>query len=288
MQEKLLFDLVEELAGEENGRIVPILFNKKNVNEFLIARRLELTINQVRNILYKLSNFGLVSFTRKRDNKKGWYIYYWTLNTEKSLMMIEGSLEKKANALKEELHRRETERFFVCDTCGIEVNEATSLEHGFSCEECAEIYKLADNTKIIRDTKAKITRTSNELKLIQQELLAIREKERKKRERKERKEEKIIAAEKEVKKAAKKVERDAKRALKNAEKKVAKKTVKKVVKKTKKAVKKVAKKVAKKTVAPRGVLPRSKKAAKKVAKKVAKKTVKKKISSVVKRVMKKR
>ena len=91
MQEKLLSDLVEKLAGENSGLIVGILFNKKNVNEFLIAKRMELTINQVRNILYKLSNFGLVSFIRKKDNRKGWYIYYWTLNTEKSLAMIEKS-----------------------------------------------------------------------------------------------------------------------------------------------------------------------------------------------------
>ena len=55
MQVKLLHDLVEELAGVDTGRIVGILFDKKDVNEFLIAKKMELTINQVRNILYKLS-----------------------------------------------------------------------------------------------------------------------------------------------------------------------------------------------------------------------------------------
>ena len=52
MQVKLLHDLVEELAGVDTGRIVEILFGKKDVNEFLIAKKMELTINQVRNILY--------------------------------------------------------------------------------------------------------------------------------------------------------------------------------------------------------------------------------------------
>ncbi len=283
MQEKLLFDLVEEIAGENNGRIVPILFNKKNVNEFLIAKKMELTINQVRNILYKLSNHGLVSFNRKKDNKKGWYIYFWTLNTEKSLKMIEDSLERRANRLTEELYKRENERFFVCKSCDIEVTEATALEHGFSCEECADVYELADNTKIIRETKSKITRTKNELVTIKEELKTIREKKRKKIERANKKAEKEKAAEKERRRLERKAERDKLKAAtakkSPAKKKAAKKTVKKATKKktAKKAVKKTAKKVAKKKVT------------KKTAKKVAKKTAKKKtVRSLIKKVTKKR
>ena len=95
MQIKLLHDLVEELAGVNTGRIVSILFGKKDVNEFLIAKKMELTINQVRNILYRLSADGLVSFIRKKDKRKGWYIYYWTLKTEKCLVRLEQSLIRK-------------------------------------------------------------------------------------------------------------------------------------------------------------------------------------------------
>jgi transcription initiation factor TFIIE subunit alpha len=257
MQEKLLFDLVEELAGETTGAIVPILFNKKHVNEFLIARKMELTINQVRNILYKLSNFGLVSFIRKKDNKKGWYIYFWTLNTEKSLAMIDDSLSKKVKELEAELRRRETERFFVCKPCGIEVTEAVSLEHGFSCEECAEVYDLADNSKIIRETKAKITRTKNELKTINQELTSVREKLKKKRERAYKKADKIKAEKRAEERAERKKERD------KLKKKEGKKVVKKVAKKKKKVVKKVKKKTLKKAT--------KKKIPKKAVKKVKKK-----------------
>jgi transcription initiation factor TFIIE subunit alpha len=244
MQEKLLFDLVEELAGEETGRIVPILFNKKNVNEFLIAKKMELTINQVRNILYKLSNFGLVSFSRKKDNKKGWYIYYWTLNTEKSLAMINNSLSKKVNELETELQRRETERFFVCKPCGIEMDEAHALEHGFSCEECAEVYELADNSKIIRDIKAKTTRTKNELEAIKEQLESVKKKNKKKRERAYKKIDDALKEKRAAEREKRKAERD------KLKKKTTKKAIKKKVKKKttkKKAKKKAAKKAAKKT-----------------------------------------
>ena len=65
MQLKLLKTLAEELVGPDYEKIVDILFNKKDVNEFLIAKKMDLTINQVRNILYKLSADGLVSHIRK-------------------------------------------------------------------------------------------------------------------------------------------------------------------------------------------------------------------------------
>ncbi len=183
MQEKLLYNLIEDLAGEGNGRIVEILFNKKDVNEFLIAKKMELTINQVRNILYKLSNHGLVSFIRKKDKKKGWYIYYWTLNTEKSLALIEQFLKKKISNFNEQLNNRQTKRYYTCPYCQIEVTEDIALEHGFSCEECAEIYELSINTPHIRDIKTKTTRTTRELDQIKAELEVVREKLRKKKER---------------------------------------------------------------------------------------------------------
>jgi hypothetical protein len=116
------------------------------------------------------------------------------------------------------------------------VTEEKALEHGFTCEECAEVYELSDNRNPIRDLKAKITKTEKDLKLIQDEIAGYRQKEEKKRARKEKKDAK-------VEEERKKVIKEAKAA---ARKKVAKEKAedeKKAVKKTsKKAVKKASKK----------------------------------------------
>ena len=263
MQVKLLHDLVEEMAGENTGRIVDILFGKKDVNEFSIAKRMELTINQVRNILYKLSADGLVSFIRKKDKRKGWYIYYWTLKTEKCLVKLEVSLVKKIEGLRGVLGSRETKRFYICPSCGIEVGEEKALEHGFSCEECAEIYDLSDNSPAIRETKLKISRTQKDLELIQGELVVIREKESKKRARVNKKLDKEETERKALMKAARAAARKKVAAAKariEGKKKVAKKVVKKA---KKKVVKKVTKRIKKKVAS---------------KKKVVKKVVKKKMS----------
>jgi transcription factor E len=277
MQVKLLHDLVEEMAGLDTGRIVEILFGKKDVNEFLIAKKMELTINQVRNILYKLSAEGLVSFIRKKDKRKGWYIYYWTLKTEKCLVKLEQALARKIENLNGILGSRETKRFYICKPCAIEVGEEKALEHGFSCEECAEVYELSDNSGPIRDTKAKVTRTEKELEMIRGELETIREKDKKKRTRADKKTAKEDAAKKVLLKAARAVARKKVAAAKA--KAEGKKPVKKKVAPKKKVVKK---KVVKKKVVKKKVVK------KKVVKKApAKKKVVKKKSSLASRLKKK-
>lgn len=257
MQVKLLHDLVEEMAGLDTGRIVDILFGKKDVNEFLIAKKMELTINQVRNILYKLSADGLVSFIRKKDKRKGWYIYYWTLKTEKCLVKLEQSLARKIENLNGILESRETKRFYICKQCGIEVGEEKALEHGFSCEECAEVYELSDNSGPIRDTGAKVTRTEKELELIRGELETIREKEKKKRARANKKEEKEAAEKKAILKVARAA---ARKKVAEAKAKAEGKTVKKRAPVKKKVVKK-------KAPAKKKAAPKKKKKKKTVAKK---------------------
>ena len=267
MQIKLLNDLVEEMAGEGTGRIVDILFKKKDVNEFTISTKMELTINQVRNILYKLSGEGLVSFIRKKDKRKGWYIYYWTLNIEKCLVKLEQSLIQKITELEQTLEGRETGRFYYSAEAGIEYTEEEALENEFICPETGEVLELSDNSAPIKEAKARIAKKTKELEIIKVELEDIRKKEERKQARLRKKEEKEKEALKEAKKAARKKAAAAKKATKKTVKKATKKAVKKAVKKVaKKATKKAVKKVAKKTV---------KKAVKKAVKKTTKKTAKK-------------
>ncbi len=232
MQEKLLYDLVEDLTGENNGRIVDILFNKKDVNEFGIAKKMELTINQVRNILYKLSNFGLVSFIRKKDQKKGWYIYYWTLDTTKCLLMLESSLKNKIDNLEKELIERQNKRFYICKSCDIEVTEETALDHDFTCEECAGLYELLDSSNYIKSIQIKITKINKELEQIQVELKDLQEKHERRLKRIAKKEQKLAEEEKERKRLEAKKKREANKLAKEKEKK-AKEVKTKVVKKSK-------------------------------------------------------
>ena len=228
MQINLLKNIVEDIAGKQAREIVDLLFEKRDINEFLMAKKLKLTINQTRNILYKLSDSGLVSFTRKKDKRKGWYIYFWTLNTEKSLELLEKKISAEIAQLDTQLKNRKTKRFYFCETCSVEVGEETALLHNFACLECGNVYKLAVQDKMIEELKNKIEKLKKNVDNIQEEKKkAEEEKERKRKQGRKKKENKKI------KKTKGKVKR------KKGEKKI---KVNKKIKKTKGKVKRKKKK----------------------------------------------
>jgi len=210
MQIKLLKEVIGEITGKPASEIVDLLFGKKDVNEFLIAKKLKLTINQTRNILYKLADNGLVSFTRKKDKRKGWYIYFWTLDILKSLELLENKLLKEIKHQGEQLKSRKTKRFYFCKTCNVEVGEETALLNNFTCLECGQIYSLAENDKIIKEIENKINKLRTQLNIINEEKRKLAEK------------------------LSKKVKKLGKKKLKKKIKKKVKKKTKKIKRKTKK------------------------------------------------------
>ena len=118
MQERFLRKIIHDFAGAEAEKLVDLLYQKQNVNEFLIAKKLDMTINQTRNILYKLADEGVIEFIRKKDKKKGgWYTYFWTLKTKKALQIYRDKLLKDTENLKEQLVILQKERRFYCKNC---------------------------------------------------------------------------------------------------------------------------------------------------------------------------
>ncbi len=165
-QIRLLKSIVENLINKQAVPIIDLLVGKKHVNEFLIAKKLKLTINQTRNILYKLSDFGLVSFIRKKDKRKGWYIYFWTLNTYQSLNLLESNLSKELENLESQLKNRKEKRYYICKTCSIEVNEENALLNDFICPECEEVYQLSESKENIESLQKEISKLKRDIDLV--------------------------------------------------------------------------------------------------------------------------
>ena len=224
-QVNLLKIVVSAVAGQQASGIVDILYDKKNVNEFLIAKKLKLTINQTRNLLYKLSDEGIVSFIRKKDKKKGgWYIYFWTLNILKNI----GNIGSRLNLKK-------TERFYHCENCSIESNEENALLYQYTCPECGEVLHVKDKGKEIEHLEKEIAKLEDLLKSVEYELGIVGKKEGVVKARKVRAEAKKKSKEREIKKQSKA------RALKKLEKLKLKKKKSRKIKRSRKSVKKIKK-----------------------------------------------
>jgi transcription factor E len=233
MQVKFLKSIVEHLTNKQSVTIVDLLVGKKDVNEFIIAKKLGLTINQTRNILYKLSDFGLVSFTRKKDKRKGWYIYFWTLNIANSLNLLEKKLTDELLQLEAQLRSRQEKRYYICKTCNIEVTEEASLLNDFTCSECEQVYTLSNNQEVINKLENEIARLKKEIRIISGERKIEEEKVEKKKIRKFQRAKRKAQSERKNKRKADKAAKNADKPIKKAslKKSAAKKKNKKPKKK---------------------------------------------------------
>jgi transcription factor E len=246
MLKNFLKEVISIVVGKPAEEIVDLLDNDKYINEFIIAKKLDLTINQARNILYKISDHGLVSSIRKKDKKKGWYTYFWKIEVLKSLEFLKELVLKNLNQLRNQIKSRETKRFYVCERCNIEYNEENAMLHDFTCNECGEVFSVKDNEKVLKEFKKTEEKYENKLKLINNEINIEREKleKIKVKENKKIENEKIKLREETrrvQKKARDKAKEEASNKKPNNKAKV-KSSIKKVVKKPTKKIKKVSKK----------------------------------------------
>ena len=145
--EDLIKHVVSELVGEEAIPIIFYLRGKKQISEFIIAEELDMEIHLTRNLLYRLLEFNIVSFLRKKDRIKGWYICYWDFNEHMVPYLAEKIRLSKIAKLKERLQREQSNSFYLCKSACTRMTFERSMEFNFKCPECGEIMHEQDNTR---------------------------------------------------------------------------------------------------------------------------------------------
>lgn len=233
MLKKLLKEIMLIVAGKQAEGIISLLDTGKYVNEFIIAKKLDITINQTRNILYKISDCGLISFIRKKDKRKGWYTYFWKIEILKSLEFLQKILIKRIGQINNQIKSRETKQFYVCKRCNIEFSEENALLHNFTCNECGNIFVIKDNIAVLKELNKNLDKLKKELELVDKEI----EKEKKGRQKKA---ERLKAPSKKFKR--KSPIRSSKKQVKSKKKIIKRKSPKKKLPKKKSIKKKATKK----------------------------------------------
>ena len=143
--------LAVQIGGEISVLIVDFLLEHgENTSEFLIAEKLEVPINTVRKTLYMLQDANLVNSMRKKDKKKGWYIYYWTFDEIQARTLITKMKEQRINSLKKRLDIEQNSDYYTCKKKCIRVTLERALENNFTCIECEKILQEVDNSKKVK------------------------------------------------------------------------------------------------------------------------------------------
>ncbi len=149
-------DVITEIAGQDVLVLVRYLKDKKNVSEFKLAEITKQEVNTVRNMLYRLYHANLVTFVKKKDKQKGWYIYYWTFNGKHIKHLMEDLKRKKLEKLKDRLEREKSTQFYVCENKCMRLEFEQAAGYEYKCPECGDLMFQEDNAEKIKQIEEEI------------------------------------------------------------------------------------------------------------------------------------
>jgi transcription initiation factor TFIIE subunit alpha len=115
-------------------------------------------------MLYRLYQANLVSFIRRKDKKKGWYIYYWTFRPKNIKYLVVDLRKRKLDALKDRAKRENENQFYICSNRCLRLSFDQAFDFEFKCPECGEIMDQEDNLGKIEEIEREIRDIEKELK----------------------------------------------------------------------------------------------------------------------------
>lgn len=184
---KKIEEIMLSVLGEAGLPLIKELTGRENVSEFELATKTKKDIKIVRKMLYLLYNQNLISFTRKKDKQKGWYIYYWTLLPESIKFNYFKRKKEQLERLQQRVEEEGQEIFFICSNNCIRLNFDQSVDFEFHCPECGELISQDENKGRMEKINKEIAHLQEELELateqrkIKRKIIKVHKKEIKKK-----------------------------------------------------------------------------------------------------------
>lgn len=159
-----LIKVTNLFGGEEAVTVVKSLRKLGEGTDETITNDCAVRLNTVRKVLYKLYDHGLVSCTRVRDEKTGWFIFYWRLQPDQLDAFIRSRKKRTLDKLKQRLDYERNHTFFVCKTDSeIRVTFEEGMESSFKCGKCGNQLDSIENAQEVTILENKIERLEAEL-----------------------------------------------------------------------------------------------------------------------------
>ncbi|MEN4018289.1 MAG: transcription factor E [Methanobacterium sp.] len=156
LKEPLVQEFIQGITedAENSVSIIKCLLEGKLTDEE-ISEEIELRLNIVRRILYKLYDAGIASYKRSKDPETQWYTYSWKFDSEKVIETISEKYKQSSKEMEESLAYEEENMFFSCVN-GCRYNFEEASEHNFICPECESTLEYQDNSSLIDELKGQM------------------------------------------------------------------------------------------------------------------------------------
>jgi transcription initiation factor TFIIE subunit alpha len=148
-------EFIMSIAGENGLKVYEYLIRAgKEIDEFTLADKVGLQVNFVRSLLYKLYEHKLVSFSRERDKRKGWFIYSWSANPDRlKELLIKQKDEEIVSLKKKEV---DAQQLFYCENCKKSYSYTEAIENMFFCPVCGSELVAFDSEEIKKKIRKQI------------------------------------------------------------------------------------------------------------------------------------
>jgi len=171
LKEPLVQEFIQGITedAENSVPIIKCILEGKLTDEE-ISEEIELRLNIVRRILYKLYDAGIAGYKRSKDPETQWYTYSWKFDSEKVIKTISEKYEQSSKEMEESLAYEEENMFFSCvNGCSSRThsvraknevfdryNFEEASEHNFMCPECENTLEYHDNSSLIDELKSRM------------------------------------------------------------------------------------------------------------------------------------
>jgi transcription initiation factor TFIIE subunit alpha len=156
-------DVLMKMVGPHGLEIVEILLKYKKMDEFKLSSKIKLDVNFVRSLLYKLYSKKIVSYSKKRDQKKGWWIYSWEIHANRILELLIVEKQRELDRILEMKEKKSNEQTYVCDLCAVEMDFAEAMDSSFQCFSCGSPLKHYDNEQLVRELNERVGEVKAEI-----------------------------------------------------------------------------------------------------------------------------
>lgn len=167
--EESVANLLKPYVGGDVAKVIKELAKKKDYSEFKLAEALGLEVNETRNLLYKLYNSSLASFIKKKDNKIGWYIHYWTFHEANVGGFLLNEKKSRLELLREFVSKENKSSRFICVNGCVGVDFDRAFDLSFSCPECGELMNQENNLGKVKDWMEEIIALEKDIGLLEKQ-----------------------------------------------------------------------------------------------------------------------
>lgn len=147
---RILAGLAKVIVGDIGKKIVLAIAEKALVRDDELSELLQMNENEVRKILWVLSDHTIVSTRKEVDSETGWITYYWHLPTSQAKGLLYNILIGLKERLEKKLEYEKNNVFFWCGNkkCPrYTFDEAT--DYMFKCKYCGRSLKPFDNSELV-------------------------------------------------------------------------------------------------------------------------------------------